>query len=155
MDNIFYVFVLIIVVDDYQLLEDLDSFENVDEVEYILMVSMSKLLKRKFLILIRGMQQMIQFIFSIVLDVLLRNCSNSFLQNYVGLIVGLVQNVVSRRVLFFQEQQQVLVLVIMIEIVLVQGVFMNEGINLFVRNLLVSCFVIMQWFYYILLCFVI
>lgn len=127
MDNIFYVFVLIIVVDDYQLLEDLDSFENVDEVEYILMVSMSKLLKRKFLILIRGMQQMIQFIFSIVLDVLLRNCSNSFLQNYVGLIVGL--NVVSRRVLFFQEQQQVLVLVIMIEIVLVQGVFMNEGIN--------------------------
>lgn len=141
MDNIFYVFVLIIVVDDYQLLEDLDSFENVDEVEYILMVSMSKLLKRKFLILIRGMQQMIQFIFSIVLDVLLRNCSNSFLQNYVGLIVGLVQNVVSRRVLFFQEQQQVLVLVIMIEIVLVQGVFMNEGINLFVRNLLVSCFV--------------
>lgn len=129
MDNIFYVFVLIIVVDDYQLLEDLDSFENVDEVEYILMVSMSKLLKRKFLILIRGMQQMIQFIFSIVLDVLLRNCSNSFLQNYVGLIVGLVQNVVSRRVLFFQEQQQVLVLVIMIEIVLVQGVFMNEGIN--------------------------
>lgn len=139
MDNIFYVFVLIIVVDDYQLLEDLDSFENVDEVEYILMVSMSKLLKRKFLILIRGMQQMIQFIFSIVLDVLLRNCSNSFLQNYVGLIVGL--NVVSRRVLFFQEQQQVLVLVIMIEIVLVQGVFMNEGINLFVRNLLVSCFV--------------
>lgn len=141
MDNIFYVFVLIIVVDDYQLLEDLDSFENVDEVEYILMVSMSKLLKRKFLILIRGMQQMIQFIFSIVLDVLLRNCSNSFLQNYVGLIVGLVQNVVSRRVLFFQEQQQVLILVIMIEIVLVQGVFMNEGINLFVRNLLVSCFV--------------
>lgn len=141
MDNIFYVFVLIIVVDDYQLLEDLDSFENVDEVEYILMVSMSKLLKRKFLILIRGMQQMIQFIFSIVLDVLLRNCSNSFLQNYVGLIVGLVQNVVSRRVLFFQEQQQVLVLVIMIEIVLVQGVFMNEGINLFVRNLLISCFV--------------
>lgn len=141
MDNIFYVFVLIIVVDDYQLLEDLDSFENVDEVEYILMVSMSKLLKRKFLILIRGMQQMIQFIFSIVLDVLLRNCSNSFLQNYVGLIVGLVQNVVSRRVLFFQEQQQVLVLVIIIEIVLVQGVFMNEGINLFVRNLLVSCFV--------------
>lgn len=129
MDNIFYVFVLIIVVDDYQLLEDLDSFENVDEVEYILMVSMSKLLKRKFLILIRGMQQMIQFIFSIVLDVLLRNCSNSFLQNYVELIVGLVQNVVSRRVLFFQEQQQVLVLVIMIEIVLVQGVFMNEGIN--------------------------
>lgn len=129
MDNIFYVFVLIIVVDDYQLLEDLDSFENVDEVEYILMVSMSKLLKRKFLILIRGMQQMIQFIFSIVLDVFLRNCSNSFLQNYVGLIVGLVQNVVSRRVLFFQEQQQVLVLVIMIEIVLVQGVFMNEGIN--------------------------
>lgn len=129
MDNIFYVFVLIIVVDDYQLLEDLDSFENVDEVEYILMVSMSKLLKRKFLILIRCMQQMIQFIFSIVLDVLLRNCSNSFLQNYVGLIVGLVQNVVSRRVLFFQEQQQVLVLVIMIEIVLVQGVFMNEGIN--------------------------
>lgn len=129
MVNIFYVFVLIIVVDDYQLLEDLDSFENVDEVEYILMVSMSKLLKRKFLILIRGMQQMIQFIFSIVLDVLLRNCSNSFLQNYVGLIVGLVQNVVSRRVLFFQEQQQVLVLVIMIEIVLVQGVFMNEGIN--------------------------
>lgn len=129
MDDIFYVFVLIIVVDDYQLLEDLDSFENVDEVEYILMVSMSKLLKRKFLILIRGMQQMIQFIFSIVLDVLLRNCSNSFLQNYVGLIVGLVQNVVSRRVLFFQEQQQVLVLVIMIEIVLVQGVFMNEGIN--------------------------
>lgn len=129
MDNIFYVFVLIIVVDDYQLLEDLDSFENVDEVEYILMVSMSKLLKRKFLILIRGMQQMIQFIFSIVLDVLLRNCSNSFLQNYVGLIVGLVQNVVSRRVLFFQEQQQVLVLVIMIEIVLVQGVFMNEGIS--------------------------
>lgn len=129
MDNIFYVFVLIIVVDDYQLLEDLDSFENVDEVEYILMVSMSKLLKRKFLILIRGMQQMIQFIFSIVLDVLLRNCSNSFLQNYVGLIVGLVQNVVSRRVLFFQEQQYVLVLVIMIEIVLVQGVFMNEGIN--------------------------
>lgn len=129
MDNIFYVFVLIIVVDDYQLLEDLDSFENVDEVEYILMVSMSKLLKRKFLILIRGMQQMIQFIFSIVLDVLLRNCSNSFLQNYIGLIVGLVQNVVSRRVLFFQEQQQVLVLVIMIEIVLVQGVFMNEGIN--------------------------
>lgn len=129
MDNIFYVFVLIIVVDDYQLLEDLDSFENVDEVEYILMVSMSKLLKRKLLILIRGMQQMIQFIFSIVLDVLLRNCSNSFLQNYVGLIVGLVQNVVSRRVLFFQEQQQVLVLVIMIEIVLVQGVFMNEGIN--------------------------
>lgn len=129
MDNIFYVFVLIIVVDDYQLLEDLDSFENVDEVEYILMVSMSKLLKRKFLILIRGMQQMIQFIFSIVLDVLLRNCSNSFLQNYVGLIVGIVQNVVSRRVLFFQEQQQVLVLVIMIEIVLVQGVFMNEGIN--------------------------
>lgn len=141
MDNIFYVFVLIIVVDDYQLLEDLDSFENVDEVEYILMVSMSKLLKRKFLILIRGMQQMIQFIFSIVLDVLLRNCSNSFLQNYVGLIVGLVQNVVSRRVLFFQEQQQVLILVIMIEIVLVQGVFMNEGINLFVRILLVSCFV--------------
>lgn len=129
MDKIFYVFVLIIVVDDYQLLEDLDSFENVDEVEYILMVSMSKLLKRKFLILIRGMQQVIQFIFSIVLDVLLRNCSNSFLQNYVGLIVGLVQNVVSRRVLFFQEQQQVLVLVIMIEIVLVQGVFMNEGIN--------------------------
>lgn len=129
MDNIFYVFVLIIVVDDYQLLEDLDSFENVDEVEYILMVSMSKLLKRKLLILIRGMQQMIQFIFSIVLDVLLRNCSNSFLQNYVGLIVGLVQNVVSRRVLFFQEQQQVLVLMIMIEIVLVQGVFMNEGIN--------------------------
>lgn len=141
MDNIFYVFVLIIVVDDYQLLEDLDSFENVDEVEYILMVSMSKLLKRKFLILIRGMQQMIQFIFSIVLDVLLRNCSNSFLQNYVGLIVGLVQNVVSRRVLFFQEQQQVLVLVIMIEIVLVQGIFMNEGINLFVRILLVNCFV--------------
>lgn len=131
MDKILYVFALITAVDDYQSLEDSDSSENADEAEYISMASTSKLLKRKPPTPIRGTQQATQPTPSTAPDVPLRNRSNSnsSSQNHAGLIAGLAQNVVSRRVSPLQEQQQVPVPAITIETASVQGVPMNEGTN--------------------------
>lgn len=141
MDDILYVFALITAVDDYQSLEDSDSSENADEAEYISMASTSKLLKRKPPTPIRGTQQTTQPTPSTAPDVPLRNRSNSSSQNHAGLIAGLAQNVVSRRVSPLQEQQQAPVPAITIETASVQGVPMNEGTNLLARNLSASCFV--------------
>lgn len=129
MDNILYVFALITAVDDYQSLEDSDSSENADEAEYISMASTSKLLKRKPPTPIRCTQQTTQPTHSTAPDVTLRNRSNSSSQNHAGLIAGLAQNVVSRRVSPLQEQQQAPVPAITIETASVQGVPMNEGTN--------------------------
>ncbi|XP_052687128.1 uncharacterized protein LOC128166171 isoform X1 [Crassostrea angulata] len=115
-------------VDDYQSLEDSDSSENADEAEYISMASTSKLLKRKPPTPIRGTQQTTQPTPSTAPDVPLRNRSNSSSQNHAGLIAGLAQNVVSRRVSPLQEQQQAPVPAITIETASVQGVPMNEGV---------------------------
>lgn len=115
-------------VDDYQSLEDSDSSENADEAEYISMASTSKLLKRKPPTPIRGTQQTTQPTPSTAPDVPLRNRSNSSSQNHAGLIAGLAQNVVSRRVSPLREQQQAPVPAITIETASVQGVPMNEGV---------------------------